>query len=221
MRRAIVLFAGLLLSAGCAVEHTQTDLRSIKRADRDALRGASNVVVVMYAPRTPTYNGYVDQRSIDIRTQTGVEAPLDRVRERVVARLVELGYPAALKRPPVMVASDRFADIRASVTAPLVLDFDTRSWGLGNLRGGGDPKPDDPIYTHHHVRARLIRLSNDPNVKDQILWQAVCGLRGYKGDETVKQKDLVATGGVVLRQKLEAAADGCADELVAFFQGAD
>ena len=38
MRLAIALFAGLLLSAGCAVEHTQTDLRSIQRADRDALR---------------------------------------------------------------------------------------------------------------------------------------------------------------------------------------
>jgi hypothetical protein len=221
MKRAIVLSAGLLLAAGCAVEHTQTDLRSIKRADRDALREAGKVAVVTYAPPAPTYNGYVDQRSIDVLTQTGVEAPLDRIRERVVVRLVELGYPAALKQPPVMAPSDGFADIRASVTAPLVLDFDSRSWGLGNLRGGGEPKPDDPIYTHHHVRARLLRLSSDPNVKDQVLWQAVCGLRGYKGDETVKLKDLLATGGVVLRQKLVTAADGCAEELVGFFQGAD
>jgi hypothetical protein len=120
-----------------------------------------------------------------------------------------------------MAASDGFADIKASVRAPLVLDFDSRSWGVGNLRGGGDPKPEDPIYTHHHVRARLIRLSNDPNVKDEIVWQTVCGLRGYKGDETVKLKDLVATGGELLRLKLTAAADACADELVAFFQGAD
>ena len=49
----------------------------------------------------------------------------------------------------------------------------------------------------------------------------MCGLRGYPGDEAVKLKDLVATGGVLLRQKLAAAADGCADELVEFFQGAD
>jgi hypothetical protein len=220
MRGATVLFAGLLLAAGCAVEHAQTDLRSITRADRDALRDASKVAVVMYAPPAPTYNGYVNQRSIDIIAQTGIEAPLDRVRERVVARLVELGYPAALKQPPAMAAGDGFADIRASVTAPLVLDFDSRSWGLGNLRGSGEPKPDDPIYTHHHVRARLLRLSSNTAVPDQILWQAVCGLRGYKGDEAVKLKDLVATGGVVLREKLEAAADGCAEELAGFFQGA-
>ena len=40
-------------------------------------------------------------------------------------------------------------------------------------------------------------------------------------DETVKLTDLVATGGAVLRQKLGTAADGCAEELVRFFQGAD
>ena len=115
----------------------------------------------MYAMPTPTYNGYVDQRSIDIRTQTGIEAPLDRVRERVVTRLAgPLGYPAALKQPPVD-GSRATAPKRSGrrSRAPLVLDFGTRSWGLGNLRGGGEPKPDDPIYVHHHVRARLVRLS--------------------------------------------------------------
>ena len=69
---------------------------------------------------------------------------------------------------------------------------------------------------HHHVRSRLVRLSDG-----QILWQAVCGLRGYPGDETVKLSDLMATGGVLLRQKLATAADRCSDELVEFFQGAD
>lgn len=216
MRLAITLLAGLVLSTGCAVEHTQTDLIALKGADRNTLRDATDVAVVTYAPPAPTYNGYVDQRSIDIRAQTGIEAPLDRVRERVVARLVEMGYPAVLKRAPVMAPSDGAEALRTSVKAPLVLDFDTRSWGLGNLRGGGDPRPDDPIYTHQHVRIRLVRLSDG-----KIIWQAVCGLRGYPGDEAVKLKDLVAAGGLPLRQKLLAAADGCADELVGFFKGAD
>lgn len=216
MRLVAVLFAGLALLAGCAVEHTQTDLVSLKRADRDTLKDAGNVATVTYAAPAPTYNGYVSQRSIDILTQTGIEAPLDRVRERVVNRLVELGYPASLKRPPAMAADDGVDAIKAVVKAPLVVDFDTRSWGVGNLRGGGDPKADDPIYTHHHVRVRLIRVSD---VK--ILWQAVCGLRGYPSDETIKLKDLVASGGAPLRLKLDVAADGCANELVGFFQGAD
>jgi hypothetical protein len=216
MKATAILLAGLALLAGCAVEHTQTDLIALKRADRNTLREASDVAVVVYAPPAPTFNGYVDQRSIDIRAQTGIEAPLDRVRERVVTRLVEMGYPAALKRPPVMVSTDTPEAIRASVKAPLVVDFDTRSWGLGNLRGGGDPQPDDPIYTHHHVRTRLVSLSDG-----KIIWQAVCGLRGYRGDETVKLKDLLADGGVQLRQRLTVAADGCADELVEFFRGAD
>jgi hypothetical protein len=216
MKLAAILLTALIVFAGCAVEHTQTDLVALRQADRMTLREASDVAVVTYAPPAPTFNGYVDQRSIDIRAQTGIEAPLDRVRERVVARLVELGYPAALKRPPVMVSSDGVEAIRASVTAPLVLDFDTRSWGLGNLRGGGEPKPDDPIYTHQHVRTRLVRLSDG-----KIIWRAVCGLRGYRGDETAKLKDLLADGGVLLRQKLAVAADGCADELVGFLQGAD
>jgi hypothetical protein len=216
MKLAVILFAGLLVLTGCAVEHTQTDLVTLKRDDRTRLREAKDLVVVTYAPPAPTYNGYVDQRSIDIRAQTGIEAPLDRVRERVVTRLVELGYPAALKRAPVMVPNDEMETLRASVTAPLVVDFNTRSWGLGNLRGGGEPKPDDPIYTHQHVRVRLVRLD-----EGKIVWQAVCGLRGYPGDEAVKLKDLLADGGAPLRQKLLVGADGCADELVKFFQGAD
>jgi hypothetical protein len=133
--------------------------------------------VVTYSVPALTYNGYVDERAITIRTQTGVEAPLDRVRERVVTRLGgPLGYPAVLRRPPAMAASGSVEALRASVNSPLVLDFRTTSWGLGNLRGGGEPKADDPIYTHHFVRARLVRLSDG-----QILWQAVCGLRGWPG----------------------------------------
>jgi hypothetical protein len=217
MKLAFVLAAWLTLAGCAAVEYTQTDLVPLKRADRSSVREAADVAVVMYPVPAPTYNGYVDLRSINIREQTGIEAPLDRIRERMVTRLTgPLGYPAVLKRPPVMVASDNVEALRASVTAPLVLDFATRSWGLGNLRGGGEPKADDPIYVHHHVRSRLVRLSDG-----QILWQAVCGLRGYPGDETVKLSDLIATGGVLLRQKLATAADRCSDELVEFFQGAD
>jgi hypothetical protein len=217
MRLAIVLAVGLALAAGCAGQPTQTDLMPISRTDRAALRDAKDVTVVAYAPPAPTFNGYVDLRSIDLRTQTGIEAPLDRVRERVVARLAgPLGYPAVQARPLVMVADDRIETLRASVKSPLVLDFRTASWGVASMRGGGEPKPEDPMYTHHFVRARLIRLSDG-----QVLWRAVCGLRGYPGDEAVQLQQLTAAGGVVLRQKLTAAADRCADELVEFFQGAD
>lgn len=215
MRLALV-FAVWAALAGCAVEYTQTDLRPLARADRASLKDAKDVAVVMYPIPYLTYNGYVDQRSIEVLTLTGVEAPLDRIRERVVTRLTGLGYPAALKQRPAMVADASVDSLRASVKGPYVFDFAVRSWGLGNLSHGGDPKPDDLIYTHQHVRARLVRLSDG-----QILWQAVCGLRGYPGDETVKQKDLLANGGVVLRQKLQASADRCGDELVEFFQGAD
>jgi hypothetical protein len=216
MKFAIILGLGLLF-AGCAVEYTQTDLFPLSRADRASLREAADVAVVLYPVPAPTYNGYVDQRSIDIRDQTGIEAPLDRVRERFVTRLTgPLGYPAVLNRAPVMIASDAPDDIRSAVKSPLVLDFATRSWGLGNLRGGGEPKPDDPIYVHHYVRARLVRTSDG-----QVLWQAVCGLRGYQGDDTIKLSDLLADRGALLRQRLGAAADRCSDELVEFFQGAD
>lgn len=217
MRLAIV-FAVWVALAGCAVEYTQTDLMTLKRADRQSLRDAKDVAVVMYPIPSMTFNGYVDERSIAVLTQTGIEAPLDRVRERVVTRLTgSLGYPAALRQPPAMVADASVDSLRASIKAPLVLDFATRSWGLGNVSGGGgDPKPDALIYTHNQVRARLVRLSDG-----QILWQAICGLRGYPGDEAVKYADLMASGGVLLRQKLNASADRCADEIVEFFQGAD
>ena len=213
-----LLVAALVLSGCAAVEYTQTDIVPLRREDRTSLRDAPNVAVVLYPIPNPTFNGYVDQRIIDVRTQTGIEAPLDRVRERFVTRLTgPLGYPASLRQPPVRVASDSVEALRASVNAPLVLDFATRSWGLAKPgQSGGEAKADDPIYVHLFVRARLVRLSDGV-----ILWRAVCGLRGYAGDETAKLPDLVAGGGVLLRQKLDVAADRCADELVEFFQGAD
>jgi hypothetical protein len=217
MRRAIVLATGLVLAAACAVEHTQTDLIALKGADRTSLREAGDVAVVSYPVPSLTFNGYVDQRAIDVRVTTGIEAPLPRVRERVVARLAgPLGYPGVRRRPLAMVASEDVEALRAAVTSPLVLDFRTTSWGVANLRGGGEPKAEDPIYTHHFVRARVVRLSDG-----RILWQAVCGLRGYPGDEPVKLQDLMARGGALLTQKLTASADRCADELVEFFLGAD
>jgi hypothetical protein len=86
MRLLVVLAAGLTLATGCAGRPTQTDLVPLERADRTALREAKDVAVVSYAPPAPTFNGYVDQRSIALRTETGVEAPIDRVRERSAAR---------------------------------------------------------------------------------------------------------------------------------------
>ena len=121
------LLAAALALAGCAVEYAQTDIVQLKREDRTSLRDAPNVAVVLYPIPNPTFNGYVDQRIIDVRTQTGIEAPLDRVRERVVTRLAgPLGYPTALKNPPVRVPTDSVEALRASVTAPLVFDFATR-----------------------------------------------------------------------------------------------
>ena len=217
MKVPVVLAVGLALVTGCASRPTQTDLIPLERANRQALRDATDVAVVSYVPPAPTFNGYVDQRAIDLRTQTGVEAPLDRVRERVVARLAgPLGYPVVQKRPMVMAANDTVEALRTTVSAPLALDFRTTSWGVANMRGGGEPKPEDPMYTHHFVRARLVRLSDG-----EILWRAVCGLRGYPGDETVELQKLTAAGGVLLRQKLQASADRCSDEIVEFFQGAD
>jgi hypothetical protein len=212
-----VLSAALVLG-GCAVEYTQTDLVALKREDRTSLREAPNVAVFMYPIPNPTFNGYVDERIIDVRTQTGIEAPLDRVRQRFVTRLTgPLGYPASLRQPPVRVASDSVEALRTSVTAPLVLDFGTQSWGLAKPgQSGGEAKADDPVYVHHFVRARLVRLSDGV-----VRWRAVCGLRGYAGDEPVKLSDLMAGGGALFRQKLDVAADRCADELVEFFQGAD
>jgi hypothetical protein len=99
------------------------------------------VAVVMYPVPAPTYNGYVDQRSIAIHEQTGIEAPLDRARS---------------------VSPTGRSSGRACVAS-------------GATRG---------------TRRPSCRTSWPP-------------------------------GGVLLRQKLAAAADRCSDELVEFFQGAD
>ncbi len=90
-----------------------------------------------------------------------------------------------------MVASDSVEALRASVTAPLVLDFATRSWGLGETgpRAAAGQRRTTPS-TCISSCARAWCASRTA----VILWRAVCGLRGYAGDETVKLSDLVAGG---------------------------
>jgi hypothetical protein len=51
-------------------------LISLRRADRTSFREAGDIGVVMHPVPAPTYNGYVDQRSIDVRAHTGIEAGL-------------------------------------------------------------------------------------------------------------------------------------------------
>jgi hypothetical protein len=207
----------LALLAGCAVEHAQTDLVALARRDRAALRGAIDVTVVSYPSLPFTFNGRADERATAFLAAAPAEPPLGRVRDGVLARLTgDLGFANLVRRTELTLERDEPAALRDAVTSPLVLDFRTTSWGIGNLRGGGEPRGGDPFYVHHFVRARLVRVADG-----EILWRAVCGLRGYPGDSSATLDALRAAGGTLLREKLQAAADGCVRELVGFFQGAD
>jgi hypothetical protein len=222
MIRPLALAGLLLLTSGCAVEYAQSNLIPIASRDRAALRQATDVTVVSYFGQPFTFNGRVDERTAALLAKAApVEAPLARVRDGVLARLTaDHGYRNLNRRTELTLERDTPEAIKAAVTSPLALDFRTSSWGVANVRsggrGGGEPEPDDPMYVHHFVRVRLVDVA-----AEKILWRAVCGLRGYPGDSSVRLDRLTEAGGVVLREKLTAAADGCIDELVEFFKGAD
>jgi len=214
----VLALAGLSLSA-CSVHYAQTDLVRASRESRTALREATDVTVVSYPPVRPfTFNGRDDERATALATRAApVETTMPRVRDGFLARLTgDLGYANLARRTELMLEQDTPEAIRAAVTSPLVLDFRTASWGVGNLRGQGEPRDDDPMYVHQYVRVRLVQVSDGT-----LLWRAVCGLHGYPGDATVTLEKLTEAGGARLRANLLAAADGCVQELVELFQRAD
>ena len=131
-----------------------------------------------------------------------LEDPVLRVKDRLVTALqsqFKLANVVAVSVPP---KSDSIATLAQAFRTGVVLDVRTMKWGVDNARA------------KYSARARLIRLSDAA-----ILWSATCEYIADKAKPSPKMTELKENGGILLKAKILDAADGCADQLVAWVNG--
>lgn len=131
-----------------------------------------------------------------------LEDPVLRVKERLVTALqtqFNLAKVVAVSDPP---KSDGIETLAQAFRTGVVLDVRTMKWGVDNARA------------KYSARARLIRLSDAA-----ILWNATCEFIADKAKPSPKMTELKANDGMLLKAKILDAADGCADQLVAWVNG--
>lgn len=138
-----------------------------------------------------------------------VPDPALTLRERLAAAVSEqFGLRVTPETAPV---DDAVPALRARFGSGAVLDTRTLGWQLVYY-------PSD--WRHHHVsyvgRARLVRLSDN-----KVLWQKGCfiKLQDPKGSRRTVD-EYRASNGELLKQKVQEAANRCADELIAHLQTA-
>lgn len=144
-----------------------------------------------------------------VRVQIRLDDPAGRVRERFVDRTME----SLRSSPERFLSTDEVGELKATLRSGVVLDFRTLEWAVVAA-----PKF-IPFTAEHYqvsymVRARLVRLE-DP----KVVWQATCASQGRDAKAKWTMEELTANEGVLLKEKLAEAAEACADELTAKFQG--
>lgn len=131
-----------------------------------------------------------------------LEDPVARVKDRLAIKLqtdFNLTNVRVVSDPP---KNDGVATLKQIFQTGIVLDVRTAKWGLDNAR------------VKYAARARLIRLSDAA-----ILWKATCEFTADKAQPSPKMDELKANDGILLKAKILDAADGCADQLVAWVNG--
>lgn len=138
-----------------------------------------------------------------------VPDPSLAVRERLAAALSE--QFSLRVTPDTAPVGDSVAELRTKFGSGAVLDTRTLNWQL--LYYASDPR-------HHYLlyagRARLVRLSDN-----KVLWQNRCliKLQDPKGSRPTVD-EYRAGNGELLKQKVQEAANRCADQLIAHLQTA-
>ena len=145
----------------------------------------------------------------ELIASAGVADPAAAVRDRVAEALRgQYGIePVVVETAP---PSDSVAELKKTLGSGVVFDVRTLGWQLLYY-------PTD--WTHHYVlymgRARLVRLDDG-----KVLWDGRCL---HKLPDAQGQRKTVdeyrADGGVLLREKIEEAANGCAETLIAHLSG--
>jgi hypothetical protein len=109
--------------------------------------------------------------------------------------------------PERFLSNDDLADLQATFVSGVVIDFWTSGWGVVGVPRT-TPFAAERYQPTYLVRVRLVQLR-----QPRVLWQSTCRSVGRDMGATWTMEELLANSADVLRAKLAAAADFCAEEL--------
>lgn len=111
-----------------------------------------------------------------------------------------------VQEPP---GGESIEELKRTFGKGMVLDFKTTQWLLFYY-------PTD--WSHYRIaysaRGRLVRLE-----EPKIIWQGTCEVIGQDPKTSPTMDELVANNGALLKQKINEAADACAEQLWDHFSG--
>lgn len=234
---ALLIVGPLLVAQGCAT----TGPPPLASEHMAQLASGSDVTVVHYPtppfrrvhPQTaagwsaipllglvagPVAEAASAQRGLEVgeqvRVQLGLDDPVKRVHERLVAGLASTPRFRLLPTAPARFLShDAPSELRATLGSGLVLDFRTISWGIVAATKFL-PGTTHQYQAFYGVRVRVVRLPDSG-----VVWQAGCTSVGRNPKGKWTHEELTADDGRLLKSKLNEAADACADQLVAQLTG--
>ncbi len=226
MKRCWALLSVTILFLGCATGGGVAPNRSEISRLKDS--GVAEVRAVTYAPAPfvlasagkvaagslfGIVGGAVAANSMtkagqEMIATLGVTDPAVDVRDRLAKKLEsDFGLASKVETAP---ASDALPELKKAFTDGAVLDTRTMGWQL--IYYPGD-------WGHHYLiyggRARLLRMSDG-----KVLWEGKC-FRKLPDEKTNRHTvdDYRANNGELLKERVQQATNGCADELIAHLSG--
>lgn len=138
-----------------------------------------------------------------------LEDPALRLQSRFLSSLEkELGIKdiRIFQKSP---SGESIDELKGMIGKGMVLDFKTTQWMLFYY-------PTD--WSHYRIayaaRGRLVRLE-----EPKIIWQGTCEFIGQDPKTSPTMAELVANNGALLKQRINEAADACAEQLWSHFLG--
>lgn len=218
----LLVFVLFLLLSGCASTLIQMD-----KEERSRLNNQSDIQAVHYpssfSVRTPGKAiaggggalgaifslGLYESAGDKMAKEYALEDPALRVQSRFLSSLEkDLGIKniRIVQESP---SKDSIDDLKRTAGKGMVLDFKTTQWMLFYY-------PTD--WSHYRIaysaRGRLVRLE-----EPKIIWQGTCEFIGQDPKTSPTMDELVANNGALLKQKINEAADACAEQFWSHFLG--
>ena len=162
--------------------------------------GLGGVLVGMHAESRARAQGN------ELARATGLEDPALKVRDVFLAAVVSQFNMTHMVPLEESFATDAPKAMQEKLGSAIVLDFKTADWRL--MPAGTD--------SHYRVlyraRSRFVRTSDET-----VIWQGYCRFDG----NGAPLAELQAASGVLLRAKMDEAAESCATTLLVQFLGQD
>lgn len=222
--KGLLLVALFLFLAGCAPALIRPDKEELRRLGEQAGLQVVRFPPSSFSVRTPGKAmvgggggalgavlslGLYESAGDKMAKEYALEDPAVRLQSRFLTSLEKATgskESTIVQKPP---SGESLEELKRTFGTGMVLDFKTTQWLLFYY-------PTD--WSHYRIaysaRGRLVRLD-----EPKIIWQGTCEIIGQDPKTSPTLEELVANNGALLKQKINEAADACAEQLWDHFQG--